>query len=442
MLAYTITELGLPGGTTYPIGSAAYDINDSGVAVGWIDDWYIEPGGVQEARACRWSGGGAAEILPDSPFDGSAGHAINGDGEIVGPMRDTGPNVGGYYFKDGQLTDLSPVLGQTAEPSDVNSFGVVCGSVGPMTSYRPFTYDTYAGGQPVHLNPLTGSAVTCGISINDSGHVVGISGPWTSADRKAALYRGGPDGEDLGDALYATAINNADVVTGQKLFHNAPAATAYRLDAATPGKPSFEDLGHSQLPGFEASTGWAINNTGTVVGYSYAPNVFGKQRAFVHIPSGPDAGFHDLQDLVVDGAGWELWQALGVNNGGAIVGFGLHNGDFRGWLLTPTDASSMLTKVLDDEIAEALVAWFGVGPGPVERDPGLAFRPSGKPWSGRPEELKLRWRRMPPAERDAYAALAVRALASRLHGRKRSELLRRAATEVIDDALSELEHRG
>jgi hypothetical protein len=37
-----------------------------------------------------------------------------------------------------------------------------------------------------------------------------------------------------------------------------------------------------------------------------------------------DAGFHDLQDLVVEADGWVLRGAIGISNTGYIVGFGTY----------------------------------------------------------------------------------------------------------------------
>jgi len=43
----------------------------------------------------------------------------------------------------------------------------------------------------------------------------------------------------------------------------------------------------------------------------------------------------DLNKLIPTGSGWVLQQAFGINNAGQIVGTGTHNGQSRGFLLSP-----------------------------------------------------------------------------------------------------------
>jgi len=44
----------------------------------------------------------------------------------------------------------------------------------------------------------------------------------------------------------------------------------------------------------------------------------------------------DLNDLLSPNSGWVLHVALGINDFGQIVGWGEHNGQTLGFLLTPT----------------------------------------------------------------------------------------------------------
>jgi probable HAF family extracellular repeat protein len=43
----------------------------------------------------------------------------------------------------------------------------------------------------------------------------------------------------------------------------------------------------------------------------------------------------DLNNLLPPNSGWELTQALGINDKGQIVGYGTHDGQIRAFLLTP-----------------------------------------------------------------------------------------------------------
>lgn len=44
----------------------------------------------------------------------------------------------------------------------------------------------------------------------------------------------------------------------------------------------------------------------------------------------------DLNDLIPANSGWYLEATTGINNRGQIVGYGLHGGQQRAFLLTPT----------------------------------------------------------------------------------------------------------
>ena len=45
----------------------------------------------------------------------------------------------------------------------------------------------------------------------------------------------------------------------------------------------------------------------------------------------------NLQTQIPADSGWVLQQAISINNRGQIGGIGLHNGQIRGYLLTPAE---------------------------------------------------------------------------------------------------------
>ena len=76
------------------------------------------------------------------------------------------------------------------------------------------------------------------------------------------------------------------------------------------------------------SWGFGINDTGSVVGMFPFKTTY---HAFVYT----NGKTTDLNKLIAAGSGWMLTAAYGINTSGQIVGEGTHNGQQRGFLLTP-----------------------------------------------------------------------------------------------------------
>ena len=87
-----------------------------------------------------------------------------------------------------------------------------------------------------------------------------------------------------------------------------------------------QDIG--ALPGIGYAQAYAINNLGLIVGESLlAENSF---HAFLF----QDGMMHDLNNLIDSAQGWTLRVAWDVSDSGLIVGWGLHNGAERSFLLS------------------------------------------------------------------------------------------------------------
>ncbi|MCX6664990.1 MAG: PEP-CTERM sorting domain-containing protein, partial [Euryarchaeota archaeon] len=73
----------------------------------------------------------------------------------------------------------------------------------------------------------------------------------------------------------------------------------------------------------------AINNLGQIVGSSTTPGNTA-QHAFLW----QNGIIYDLNDFISPDSGWELIEANDINDAGQIVGYGIHNGSIRAFLLT------------------------------------------------------------------------------------------------------------
>src|SRR5262249_3831228 len=129
----------------------------------------------------------------------------------------------------------------------------------------------------------------------------------------------------LGGDSEAVALNDSDVVVGRSRIGSGTVEHAFRyengamLDLGTLGGPSSAALG--------------VHSNGDVVGW--ADTAAEGPHAFIW----RNGSMTDLNDLIRPGTGWVLQAATGidpgsgVNPGGAIVGYGQHDGQQRGFFL-------------------------------------------------------------------------------------------------------------
>lgn len=87
--------------------------------------------------------------------------------------------------------------------------------------------------------------------------------------------------------------------------------------------------------GGSSSVARAINNHGEIVGGS----LLSRDQSF-HAVLFREGKIHDLNDLIRKGSGWELLQAVAINDLGQIVGIGSRFGEDRLFILTPCGSSA------------------------------------------------------------------------------------------------------
>jgi probable HAF family extracellular repeat protein len=204
--------------------------------------------------------------------DFSESYGINGAGHVVGWAADRAGFLHAFLH-DGVLKDLGTLGGQESQARDINDAGHIAGwSQTVSGTTRAFLYD----GVMRDLGTLGGASFA--LAINAAGHVAGY----------------------------------AEVVTGQP--------RAFLYDGV------MHNLG---TLGGSASFGLAINAHGDVVGQS--SRATGSPHAMLYTKA---TGMVDLNDLIDPSLGWELTQALGINDFRQIVGHGRINGQSHAFLLT------------------------------------------------------------------------------------------------------------
>ena len=316
---YTIQSLGTLGG-----GSFGTAVNNSGQVSG-----YSFTGNGTKLHPFLWDGGvlhDLGTLLPPGVNTQALGWGINDAGTVVGGSG-TSLNVDHAFRSNatGCIDDLS--LGQP-----YHSTGLAINNSGQITGYSQSTgqarvFRSNSGGVLVELGTLGTGNLSVGRGINNLGQVTGganiISGGQLHAfrtDVTGTLF-------DLGvlsggDQSQGLAINDSGQVVGYSTVAG-PIRTTHAFRTNIGG--GLEDLG--SLGG--GSVGYGINNAGWTVGIS-ATSTF-TNVAFLH----DGTGMIDLNTILVDGVGWLLTEATGINDLGQIVGTGTFNGESRAFLLTP-----------------------------------------------------------------------------------------------------------
>lgn len=282
----TFTDIGTLGGA-FSIGM---DINETGTVVGWSAN---SPGQLEHALLYD----GTLTDLGTLPGgDYSLAKAINDNGVVVGGSS-VSPGAGiihAFLYENGVMNDLGTNGGMWSIAEDINSHNDVVGTV--LYSFvgggvgRPFLYD----GAMHDLGLPPGAIRAVAVGINDGGWVTG------------AFVEPARDGSQINTASTLFLYDGSMHILGSLDAHRA------RTDALVN----------------------AINNRGYLVGQSYDNGEGGPPngRAYIYTPH---TGMLDLNTLIEPSSGWQIVNALDINDAGQIVAEAKLNGAPRSVMLTP-----------------------------------------------------------------------------------------------------------
>jgi probable HAF family extracellular repeat protein len=210
--------------------------------------------------------------------------AINDAGQITG---DTVFTSSMFFYSNGVVTPIGTLPGYTGEPSAVgiNSSGEVIGIARTDTGTQQGFI--YSHGRLTPVVPPGGVSSTVD-AINDSGEIAGVYYPSSTSFLGGNLFLHTRSGsKDLGLALNMAAEDEEDLPFG-------------------------------------------MNDAGDIVGNAQTTV---SEDAWIYEPG---KGFSDLNNDIAPNSGWSLFQAIGINGRGEIVGNGILNGEEHGFLLIPT----------------------------------------------------------------------------------------------------------
>jgi probable HAF family extracellular repeat protein len=256
---------------------AAFDINNAGQVIGHS---YID--GV--AKPFIWQNGIRTDL---GVSDNGYALKINEAGQVLGIGWGSNYNTNyyGFVWQNGIITNFSGFNGDNVIVRNINEAGqVLAYSYRDIFSYDPFVWQN---GTITEVLPQTDDPFSS--DMNESGQIVGSAK--TSDNRNEAfIWENG---------------------TMKKL-----------VDVSLPERVN---LGISP---------YDINNNGQVIG-SFGLDIYGEYVNSSFLWENGEAV--DLKNLIAPNSGWERLFARKINNKGQIVGDGHFQGQYRGFIMTPTD---------------------------------------------------------------------------------------------------------
>lgn len=312
--------------------SQGFDVSPGGIAVGRS----IRTGGSQ---AFTWTLQGGIVGLPNlagRPY--AVSNSANDIGIAVGTAATTlfGSSRLPVIWNNGVVSQLPLPPGETlGDANSVNGLNIAVGSCDSGISQRGVIYsDNNAA--IITQTTQNGSYFLTAFGVNDSRRVVGQGiDPQNAARNVGIVYdMGQPSAFEVGalpgmNGALAFGVGNTGLVVGSSMLNQGSGLPFIWSDKA----------GIMAIPlaaGTTQGSARAVNSAGWVVG---------NDSSAFSIPFLYDGtNTYRLADLIPPDSGWDLSMntsssALGISEGGIIVGTGVHNGATHAYAMLPTGGS-------------------------------------------------------------------------------------------------------
>jgi probable HAF family extracellular repeat protein len=324
---YAITDLGAPPGYA---NSWCWQqaINNSGLLAFYANNSDQDPNAFVGDVAFLWKNGQSTPLPGLTNATDTVAFSVNDNGQAVGRSTVTPPYNHAVLWNHGVINQLPELTGDIRSAAlKINDRGQAVGYSRKSPNVRHAA--VWYMGRVTQLPPLpNGGNFDEALGINEPGQIVGFSGPDPDAVHPA-LWSGGQVtdlgslGGGFGDAY---AINNKGQVVGESKPASGDKHPFFWQNGV------MNDLGVAKGDGYGVAYG--VNNLGQAVGYSSASSSSDLNAS--HALMWQNGVITVLQTAIPANSGWTLLQAGAINNLGQITGFGIHNGNYRGFLLTPT----------------------------------------------------------------------------------------------------------
>lgn len=307
--------------------SEAFAINGAGQVAATSYDAANRP------RPFLWFNGTATPIALGAWEEGTT-YAINRNGLVAGVVRSAVAGKQAWFLWNGsdlQVFSESDVV--TSRVTGVNDLGVACFTTSDLVSIA-YAHDSDGYNAELVIPSRVGTEARCinnasaiaGASLNLQNHFVPTAWPDFRRgmhDQPVLLPSRGGDG-------FVNAINNRNVMFGS-CYDAAPRASMRAVRWWMGG-----DLHEFGTLGGRWSGGNGLNDREPpdMVGTSETADQ--RVHGFLIPGSGAEAGqMLDLNALIPVGSGWELQSASAINDGVAILGNGVHDGEGRAFVMRP-----------------------------------------------------------------------------------------------------------
>jgi probable HAF family extracellular repeat protein len=306
---YVVRELAGPVGAASP-----FAINASGEVSGYAPD------SGATFHATRWAAA-TSQAPAVAGYTQTIAMCIDASGRSVAQAYSLGAlNTRSFLWDNASLLVLSDFAARS-----INSAGTVVGSAPVMSSGLSFTRACVFSNGSLQILPTLGGSSSQAMGISEAGVIVGSSYTLAGTESHACAWVGGVC-RDLGalggTSSQALAVNDSGGIVGTaaiasgvlhpvRIILDASGQVAQRIDLGvlTPGT---------------SGTAMGVNSAGDVVGVS-------NWNACLWTTT----GIHDLNTLISPAAQWRLDVASANNDHGMIVGWGMHVGQPRGFILSP-----------------------------------------------------------------------------------------------------------